>query len=42
LVGGDVVDGVGGDLTRVDDDVAGESAVQIGLDAESGCGPVMS
>ena len=34
MVGGDVVDGVGCDFRRVDDDVAGECAVQIGLDAE--------
>ncbi|MGD0027271.1 MAG: hypothetical protein ABSC37_22060 [Xanthobacteraceae bacterium] len=34
MIGGDVVDGVGCDLARVDDDVARESAVEIGLDAE--------
>ncbi len=34
LVGGDVVDGVGCGFCCVDDDVAGERAVQIGRDAE--------
>jgi hypothetical protein len=34
LVGGDVVNRVGCDLGRVDDDVAYECAVEIGLDAE--------
>jgi hypothetical protein len=33
-VGGDVVDGVGGHLARVEDDVADEGAVEEGLDAE--------
>ena len=34
LVGGDVVDGVGGHAARVDDDVGHECAVEEGLDAE--------
>ena len=34
MVGSDVVDGVSSDFARVDDDVARESAVQIGLNAE--------
>jgi len=38
LVGGDVVDGVGCGLGGVDDDVAWESAVEIGLDAEVAVG----
>ena len=33
-VGGDVVDGVGGDARGVEDDVGDECAVEVGFDAE--------